>query len=830
MRADTRNTRSGAWTLEGKNSKPAMEKRRRARINASLAELRALIPESVQGDVSQNRRYTKLEKADILEMAVRYLRQLKNTHTDNKSVSMTSSRNIGQRSSDCFSGLLRERLLDHLSGPESPSSSLSGLKDQTSSSKTKTSSSIKPNSIITRCLLSSTNLSSQLASLSRVKPRPPSPVYGVSSTSDYLDTEKLASEPTPTEQEGRQQITDLNTCTKTSLVLSNETIKTVTIIAKDLKNTGNDSTVNLSPLESSDSKQEIDFSDSQLQQDRKSQPTCTNQKSSDASEEISTVQNIASPIFGLTQNALSDYVITNSNSSHKNTDLKNMEKMTPLFLPIYVCTSFDESDVPSLQQTVTLNIPVTKSTKMSSIHHDVQDSNQHVKMSSNHYNCIQSSAVPLVSDVRGLNPANNEHKDHFLFNNGKLTKQALKRRLNFDEASNVSGSYFGFSLSKKNENVLCSNSSNDTLLLDQRYGGDPEVRQVSQLDNVQDLSHNENRYLDRDKNNGHVVYETQTADRNVAVLGSKYFCTASFSSSSTCQNSSETEMVRNHCIHYSNEAVDVDADRLVTNKRVSKCSETHVDKDVECVVDIGSNKQVLSKICPEKLNIPWIMLSVRNNDSMSRTCNNNHTNTVDASETKTFPPNLPSHFCTPRRQPQVKLDVLTAGGKDFVIPKNMTEFQKTDLDQYCIKSYPEIKYRQISDIDVFSEPLNLSKKWPFSTPNLSAVSKDSETFDQNIFSKADRMVMDISNKSLDASRYESNNYTESPTQEHLRYEPIQNCAHMSSKPLNVSATVWSREVNENTFKLRAKFDSSDAVAGRSKQSLSPIEDDVWRPW
>ncbi|XP_055864702.1 uncharacterized protein LOC106071726 [Biomphalaria glabrata] len=827
MRADTRNTRSGAWTLEGKNSKPAMEKRRRARINASLAELRALIPESVQGDVSQNRRYTKLEKADILEMAVRYLRQLKNTHTDNTSVLMTSSRNIGQRSSDSFSGLLRERLLDHLSGPESPSSSLSGLKDQTSSSKTKTSSSIKPNSIITRCLLSSTNLSSQLASLSRVKPRPHSPVSSVSSTSDYLDTEKLASEPAPTE---RQQITDLNTCT--SLVLSNETIKTVTITTKDLKNTGYDSTENLSPLESSDSKQEIDFSDSQLQQDRKSQPICTNQKSSDASEETSTVQYIASPTFGLTQNALSDYVITNSNSSHKNTDLKKMEKMTPLFLPIYVCTSFDESDVPSLQQTVTLNIPVTKSTKMSSIHHDVQDSNQHVKINSNHYKCIQSSAVPLVSDVRGLSPANNEHKDHFLFNNSNLTKHALKRRLNFDEASNVSGSYFGFSLSKKirDENVVCSNSSNDTLSIDQ--SGDPKVGQFSQLDNVQDFSHNENRYLERDKNNGHVVYETQTADRNVAVLGSKNFCAASFSSSSTCQNSTETEMARNHCKHYSNETVDVDADCLVTNKRVSKCSETHVDKDIECILDIGSNKQILSKICPEKLNIPWKMLPIRNNDPMFSTSNNNHTNTVDVNETKTFPPNLPSHFCTPRRQPQVKHDMLTAGGKDFGIPKNMTEFQETDLDQYCIKSYPEIKDKQIHDIDVFSEPLNLSKKWPnsFSTPNQSAVSKDSETFDQNLFFKADRMVMDISNKSLDASRYESNNYTESPTPEHHRYEPIHNCAHVSYKPLNLSATVWSREVNEHVFKLTAKFDSSDAVAGRSNQSLSPLEDDVWRPW
>lgn len=55
-------------------SKPIMEKRRRERINRSLEELKRLVLEAQNRDSS---RYTKLEKADILEMTVRYLRSLR---------------------------------------------------------------------------------------------------------------------------------------------------------------------------------------------------------------------------------------------------------------------------------------------------------------------------------------------------------------------------------------------------------------------------------------------------------------------------------------------------------------------------------------------------------------------------------------------------------------------------------------------------------------------------------------------------------------------------------------------------------------------------------
>ncbi|XP_051985203.1 transcription factor HES-1-B-like [Xyrauchen texanus] len=57
-----------------KSSKPIMEKRRRARINNSLCQLKTLILEALNKDTT---RHSKLEKADILEMTVKHLKCLK---------------------------------------------------------------------------------------------------------------------------------------------------------------------------------------------------------------------------------------------------------------------------------------------------------------------------------------------------------------------------------------------------------------------------------------------------------------------------------------------------------------------------------------------------------------------------------------------------------------------------------------------------------------------------------------------------------------------------------------------------------------------------------
>ncbi|XP_029912017.1 transcription factor HES-2 [Myripristis murdjan] len=63
-----------------KTLKPLLEKRRRARINDSLGHLKSLILPLVGKD---NARYSKLEKADILEMTVRFLRDLPSTPVKN---------------------------------------------------------------------------------------------------------------------------------------------------------------------------------------------------------------------------------------------------------------------------------------------------------------------------------------------------------------------------------------------------------------------------------------------------------------------------------------------------------------------------------------------------------------------------------------------------------------------------------------------------------------------------------------------------------------------------------------------------------------------------
>ncbi|KAL2773495.1 transcription factor HES-4 isoform 1 [Daubentonia madagascariensis] len=65
----------GAQPLPGpQSSKPVMEKRRRARINESLAQLKTLILDALREESS---RHSKLEKADILEMTVRHLQNLR---------------------------------------------------------------------------------------------------------------------------------------------------------------------------------------------------------------------------------------------------------------------------------------------------------------------------------------------------------------------------------------------------------------------------------------------------------------------------------------------------------------------------------------------------------------------------------------------------------------------------------------------------------------------------------------------------------------------------------------------------------------------------------
>lgn len=64
---------SSTSTEKRKSSKPLMEKRRRARINASLSELKTFLLDAIK---KEGMRHNKMEKADILELTVKQLRQL----------------------------------------------------------------------------------------------------------------------------------------------------------------------------------------------------------------------------------------------------------------------------------------------------------------------------------------------------------------------------------------------------------------------------------------------------------------------------------------------------------------------------------------------------------------------------------------------------------------------------------------------------------------------------------------------------------------------------------------------------------------------------------
>ncbi|KAM4652619.1 transcription factor HES-2 [Discoglossus pictus] len=101
-----------------KTLKPLMEKRRRARINDSLNQLKTLILPLIGKDTS---RYSKLEKADILEMTVRFLREIPPVQSQNSAESYREGYRacIDRLSSllsksSVMSGETSGRLLDHL--------------------------------------------------------------------------------------------------------------------------------------------------------------------------------------------------------------------------------------------------------------------------------------------------------------------------------------------------------------------------------------------------------------------------------------------------------------------------------------------------------------------------------------------------------------------------------------------------------------------------------------------------------------------------------------------------------------------------------------------
>ncbi|KAI1890815.1 hypothetical protein AGOR_G00157500 [Albula goreensis] len=110
-----------------KSSKPIMEKRRRARINESLGQLKTLILDALKKDSS---RHSKLEKADILEMTVKHLRNLQRVQMSGALAADTTVLSKYRAGfNECMNEVtrflstcegvnteVRSRLLNHLSG------------------------------------------------------------------------------------------------------------------------------------------------------------------------------------------------------------------------------------------------------------------------------------------------------------------------------------------------------------------------------------------------------------------------------------------------------------------------------------------------------------------------------------------------------------------------------------------------------------------------------------------------------------------------------------------------------------------------------------------
>ncbi|MEQ2296148.1 hypothetical protein AMECASPLE_022050 [Ameca splendens] len=96
-----------------KVSKPLMEKKRRARINQCLDELKSLLESCYSSSI----RKRKLEKADILELTVKHLKNLQKIQSISVGASEFPDYKLGFRS--CLANVNHYLLLaDHLNGSE----------------------------------------------------------------------------------------------------------------------------------------------------------------------------------------------------------------------------------------------------------------------------------------------------------------------------------------------------------------------------------------------------------------------------------------------------------------------------------------------------------------------------------------------------------------------------------------------------------------------------------------------------------------------------------------------------------------------------------------
>ena len=93
MRMEIKMEKMSQKALERKSNKPIMEKKRRARINHCLNQLKSLILEAD----NERSRHSKLEKADILEMTVKYLQTLRAYHVQLNQINQLQAQQQSQQ-------------------------------------------------------------------------------------------------------------------------------------------------------------------------------------------------------------------------------------------------------------------------------------------------------------------------------------------------------------------------------------------------------------------------------------------------------------------------------------------------------------------------------------------------------------------------------------------------------------------------------------------------------------------------------------------------------------------------------------------------------------
>ncbi|VDO35062.1 unnamed protein product [Onchocerca flexuosa] len=96
--------------LAKKTNKPLMERKRRARINKCLFEMKQMLVDDIK---YRSPSHYKWEKADILEMSVAYIKQLRCIAAYNKAEQAFSSPDFVDGFSDCMSEMQNYTLLEN---------------------------------------------------------------------------------------------------------------------------------------------------------------------------------------------------------------------------------------------------------------------------------------------------------------------------------------------------------------------------------------------------------------------------------------------------------------------------------------------------------------------------------------------------------------------------------------------------------------------------------------------------------------------------------------------------------------------------------------------